>query len=135
MDRAGIGQSELKRATGVSQASISRFSDGTTSELTPKNATALAKHFGVPVVALLDDAEADACARRLALTAPSFAVVAEASPEYAIKQGWPFSADLWHEVSKLDPHQMAKLESLMRVHLDLAPAGPSAVKGQRVANG
>lgn len=135
MARAEVGQSELKRATGVPQSTISRFSSGTTDDLTIKNATALAKHFGIPAIALLDNAEADGCARRLGLSLPGALLAAESSPEYTAKKGWPFSAELWHTVSQLDPQQLSKLESLMRLHLDLAPSVGATNKSQRVANG
>lgn len=135
MDRAGVGQSDLKRATGVPQSTISRFSSGTTDDLTIKNATALAKHFAIPAIALLDNTEADACARRLGLLLSGELVAAEASPAYTLKKGWPFSAELWHSVSQLDQHQIGKLEALMRVHLDLAAQIPQTTKPARQANG
>lgn len=131
VETKGIGQSGVERETKVSQATISRFTSGKTKALLPKNAAALARFFNIPAIALLDDEEAAIYAKRHNLRPSTELVVAEASREYGGRSGWPFSADLWHQVSQLDPAQLAKLESLIRVHLDMPAAAPS----QRVANG
>lgn len=131
VEAKGIGQSGVERETKVSQATISRFTSGRTKALLPKNAAALARFFNVPAIALLDDDEAASYARRNNLRHSSALIASESVKDYPARSGWPFSAELWHQVSQLDPGQLAKLESLMRVQLDMPAATPS----QRVANG
>ena len=135
VDATGQGQSGVARAAKVNQPTISRFISGATKALQHKNAVALARHLNVPVVALLDDSEAATYARKHGLQAVAAIKTGEPVATYDVRPGWPFSAELWHQVSQLDPNQLAKLETLMRVHLDMPAGLPFAPPAPRVANG